>query len=94
MADGALRQMGESILGRQGVDKLTRMVVHGDRTGAEGHISTGSNGCLPASTTGSEALRHSGGARGGGEGDNWWLEAAGDTEAPAEEKGGGSVPTL
>jgi hypothetical protein len=56
MADGALRQMGESILGRQGVDKLTRMVVHGDRTGAEGHISAGSNGCLPASTTGSESF--------------------------------------
>jgi hypothetical protein len=43
---------------------------------------------------GRRALRHSGGARGGGEGDNWRLEAAGDTEAPAEEKGGGSVPTL
>jgi hypothetical protein len=50
------RQMGESILERRGVNKLTRMAVHGGWTRAEGHVSARSDGSLPASTAGSESI--------------------------------------
>jgi hypothetical protein len=67
MMDGALRQRGESILGRQGVDKLTRTTVYGGGTRVEGHVGARSDGWLPALTLVSEsfmALRRSLGS--------WW----------------------
>jgi hypothetical protein len=62
MADGALRQRGELISGRRGVDKLTRTAIHGGKIGAEGHVGARSDGWLSAPTDRSEsftALRQS-----------------------------------
>jgi hypothetical protein len=60
--NGALRQRGESISVRRGVDKLTRMVVHSDKIGGEGHIGARSDSWLSVPIDRSEsfmALRQS-----------------------------------
>jgi hypothetical protein len=70
MVDRALLRRGELILGRQGVDNLTRTAVHGGRTGAEGDAGGGQStgrrrrgrGWRALSCS-SDAAGHVGGAR-------------------------------